>query len=264
MRVINLPGAGGGVAFANAVAQRGNDSSVLYAASPATTLRLAQGQFGHLTAQDVRWVGSVGAEYGILAVRNDSPWRSLGDLVEAWRLDPESLIVSGGSAVAGQDHMKILLLARRARIDPRRIRYVAFDGGGEAMTALLGGFVDVFSGEASEVEGQVEAGDVRVLAVLSGERLGGLLAGVPTARESGYDLEWITWRGFYVPGEVPDSAYDRWAEALDRLNESEPWQRAQAENRLRPFSMSGPQFEAFVMQQVREFREMSREIGLLR
>ncbi len=264
VRVINLPGAGGGVAFANAVTQRRDDPNVLYAASPATTLRLAQGQYGHLTEHDVRWVGGVGAEYGILAVQQDAPWRSLEDLVRAWRRDPSSLVVSGGSAVAGQDHMKILLLARRAGIDPRGIRYVAFDGGGEALTALLGGFVDVFSGEASEVEGQVEAGGVRLLAVLSEERLGGIFADVPTALESGYDLRWVTWRGFYVPGQVADSVYARWVDQLRRLNESEAWQRIQVENRLRPFTLGGADFEAFVMDQVREFRNLSRDIGLLR
>ena len=71
---VNMPGAGGGVAFAHAVAQREGDEGVLFAASPATTLRLAQGQFGPLRVEDVRWVGALGAEYGIVAVAADAPW----------------------------------------------------------------------------------------------------------------------------------------------------------------------------------------------
>lgn len=263
VRTTNVPGAGGGVAYARVVAQRGGDATVLVAASPSTTLRLAQGQYGSLTEDDVRWIGALGAEYGVLAVAADAPWRTLDDLLRIWRRDPGSLVVSGGSAVAGQDHMKVLLLAHRAGIDPRRIRYVPFDGGGEAMTALLGGFVQVFSGEGSEVEAQVAAGRLRVLAVLSPERVEGPLASVPTARESGIDVTWVTWRGFYVPGGIDDEQYRRWVDVLRRLAASEEWEEARALNRLQPFFMVGEEFASFVRAQVEDFRAMSREIGLI-
>ncbi len=263
VRTTNLPGAGGGVAFARMVSQRGDDPNVLIAASPSTTLRLAQGQYGPLTVDDVRWIGALGAEYGVLAVAANAPFRTLDDLLAAWRRDPASAVVSGGSAVAGQDHMKVLLLAHRAGIDPRRIRYVPFDGGGEAMTALLGDFVQVFSGEGSEVEGQVDAGRLRVLVVLSPERLEGPLASVPTARESGIDVTWVTWRGFYVPGEIDDGQYDRWVDVLDRVGQSNAWEEARAVTRLQPFFLVGDEFAAFVRAQVGDFQEMSREIGLI-
>lgn len=263
VRTTNLPGAGGGVAYARTVAQRGSDPNVLIAASPSTVLRLAQGQYGSLAEDDVRWVGALGAEYGVLAVAADAPWQTLGDLIDAWRSDASSVVVSGGSAVAGQDHMKVLLVAHAAGLDPRSIRYVPFDGGGEAMTALLGGFVQLFSGEASEVEGQVEAGRLRVLATLAPQRLEGALSNAPTARESGIDVTWTTWRGFYVPGELPDETYRRWVDVLTEVGTSPAWEAAREENRLQPFFMVGAEFEAFVYDQVRDFREMSREIGLL-
>lgn len=263
LRTTNLPGAGGGVAYARTVAQRREDPTVLVAASPSTTLRLAQRQYGRLTEDDVRWVGALGAEYGVLAVAADAPWRTLDDLLDAWRSDPTSLVVSGGSAVAGQDHMKVLLLAHRAGIDPRRIRYVPFDGGGEAMTALLGGFVQVFSGEASEVEGQVAAGRLRVLVVLAPERLSGPLAAVPTAREAGVDVTWVTWRGFYAPAGIDEARYRAWVELLRTVAASPEWDDARRTNRLEPFFLVGDPFDAFVRAQVRDFREMSREIGLI-
>jgi putative tricarboxylic transport membrane protein len=264
VRTTNRPGAGGGVAYAHAVTQRNSDPTVLFAASPSTTLRLAQGQYGTLTEHDVRWVGALGAEYGVLAVATDAPWGDLEDLLRAWRADPESVVVSGGSAVGGQDHMKVLLLAHRAGLDPRRIRYVPFDGGGEAMTALLGGFVQVFSGEGSEVEGQLAAGRMRVLTVLAPERLEGPLGGAPTAHESGVDVDWVTWRGFYAPGGIGDVRYAEWVEVLRRVGESPDWERARRVNRLEPFFLTGDEFQAFVQRQVRDFREMSREIGILR
>ncbi len=263
VRTSNVPGAGGGVAFARTVARRSDDANVLVAASPATVLRLAQRQFGDLTEDDVRWAGALGAEYGVLAVAADSPWQTLDDLLAAWRRDPASLVVSGGSAVAGQDHMKVLLLAHRAGIDPKRIRYVPFDGGGEAMTALLGGFVQVFSGEGSEVEGQVEAGRLRVLVTLSPERLEGPLADVPTAAESGLEVTWVTWRGFYVPPDISEAEYREWVRVLDIVGRSPEWAEARRSNRLQPFFMVGDDFSSFVHDQVRDFRAMSREIGLI-
>jgi putative tricarboxylic transport membrane protein len=264
VRTSNLPGAGGGVAYANTVVQRNEDPTLLVAASPSTTLRLAQGQYGSLTEDDVRWLGAVGAEFGVLAVAADAPWHDLTELLDAWRQAPETIVVSGGSAVAGQDHMKVLLLVHRAGLDPRRIRYVPFDGGGEAMTALLGGFVHVFSGEASEVEAQVDAGRLRVLTVLAPERVDGPLAAVPTAHEAGLDVDWVTWRGFYVPAGIDDTRYEAWVEALRQLGESEAWERARQANRLEPFFLVGPEFERFVRRQVDDFRAMSREIGLIR
>ena len=264
VRTTNVPGAGGGVAFARVVAQREDDPNVLIAASPSTTLRLAQRQYGDLSEDDVRWVGTLGAEYGVLAVAHDSPIRTVGDLVEAWRSDPSSIVVSGGSAVAGQDHMKVLLLAHRAGIDPRLIRYVPFDGGGEAMTALLGGFVHLFSGEGSEVEGQLGPGRLRALVVLAPERLSGPWADVPTAREAGFDVTWVTWRGFYAPGQISDERYAQWVETVRSVAESPEWASARRVNRLQEFFLVGEPFERFVRDQVEEFREMSREIGLIR
>jgi putative tricarboxylic transport membrane protein len=264
VRVINLPGAGGGIAFVNVATHRQRDSSVLIAASPSTTLNLAQGRYGSLTERDVRWVAAVGAEYGALAVQRDAPWATLDALIDDWRRDPARIIVGGGSAMASQDHMKVMLLAQSAGIDPRQVRYVPFDGGGEALTTLLGGFVQVFSGEASELSGHLRAGTIRVLAVLADHRLSDDLATVPTAREYGYDVTWVTWRGFYVPGGVSDSAYTRWVALATKAVMTPEWERARAVNRLEPFFMAGPSFEEFVYGQVESFRRISREIGLIR
>lgn len=264
MRVTNLPGAGGGIAFAHTVAQRSRDENLLVAASPATTLRLAQGQFAHLTEDDVRWVAAIGADYGVLAVAPDAPWNTLEELVREWRPDPARFVVAGGSAVAGMDHMKMLILGEEAGIDPLRIRYVAFDGGGEALTALLGGFVELLSTDASQVIPHLEAGTLKVLTILAPHRAGGILAEVPTARESGYAVDWITWRGFYVPKGISDEAYRRWVEVLTAVEGSEAWTRVRQASGLDPMLLTGSDFEAFVRAQVEEYREMSREIGLIR
>ena len=263
VQVTNIPGAGGGIALAHTVTQRGRDANLLVAASPSITLGLSQKRFGTLTERSVRWVAAIGSEAGVLVVRSDAPWETLTDLMGHWQDDPGAITVSGGSAVASQDHMKVLLVAREAGIPPRAVRYIPFDGGGEALTAMLGGFVDLFSGEVSEITGHLEAGTVRVIAVLSPERLGGDLGHIPTARESGYDVEWVTWRGFYAPAETADTTYERWVDTLTRLESSQEWAAVRTTNRLEPFFVAGEDFTRFINRQVVEFQSISREIGLI-
>jgi len=264
IRVTNMVGGGGGVAFAHVVTQRGSDPNLIVAASPATTVRLAQGQYGRYTERDVRWLGAVAADFGLVAVRADAPWRTLGELIEAWKADPSKIAVAGGSAVGGQDHMKVLLLARAAGIPPKSVRYVPFDGGGEALTALLGGFVQVFAGDASETRGQLEGGSVRVLATLSERRLGGPYQRIPTAKELGYEVSWVVWRGFYVGKDIPSEAYEYWTQALSRLARSPEWAKVLAQNSLEPLVQVGAPFHVFIDRQVAEFRRLSRELGLIR
>ena len=263
VRTTNMLGAGGGIAFAHMVSDRATDPDVLAGASPATTLRLAEGQYGHLTENDVRWLGAVGAEYGVFVVRADSPWETAQEFIAQWRADPGSIVVNGVSEILGQDHVKALLLARAAGIDPRAVRYVPFDGSGDAIAAVLGGFVDVYSGEESEVGPLVEAGELRVLTILSPERVEGTLASVPTATELGYPVEWVAWRGYYLPGGISDEQYDVWVQRLSRMVATDRWDAALTQARLRRYVMLGREFEAFVYAQVDEFRGLARDLGMI-
>lgn len=264
MRVENLPGAGGGIAFAHTVAELHGDEQVLVAASPSTTLRLAEGQFGDLRASDVRWVGAIAADFGVIAVRPDAPWRNLRELVEAWRSHPGDVVVAGGSAVGGQDHMRVLLLADAAGIDPRGIRYVPFDGGGEALTALLGGFVAVVPLDASEVLAHYQAGNLRLLAVLAPERLKDTFAEIPTAREQSYDVDSVVWRGFYAPSGIGEESYRRWVVAIEKVASSEAWVHLRTRYGLSPFYAGGEEFEEMVGTEVERFRKLTLRLGLIR
>jgi len=263
IRVTNMAGGGGGIAYAHTVTQRNNDDNLIVAASPATTLRLAQKQFEQFTEDDVRWLAALGAEYAVISVRSDSPFQNLDDLVNALREDPAAVNFGGGSAIGGQDHMKVLVLAQQAGLDPLSLKYTPFDGGGEAMTAMLGGFIDVFPGDISEVLGQAEAGDVRVIAVLAPERVPGPFEDVPTAREQGYDVEWVIFRGFYVPGNMSDAAYTWWVDAMKQVSESSEWATLRQQAGLEAYFIAGDDFEQFVDKQVATFRQLSLDLGLI-
>ena len=150
MQVTNMAGGGGGVAFAEVVNKRNDANNLIVAASSATSTRLAQGAYPGNTMDQVRWIGAVGADYGIVAVAKDSPVNTLPELLEIIKTDPSAVSIAGGSAVGGWDHLKILIAAKKFGIDDvRTIKYVAFDGGGEAVTQLLAGSVQAFTGDAA-------------------------------------------------------------------------------------------------------------------
>lgn len=265
VQVANKAGGGGAVAYAEVVTKRNDDNDLLVAASTATTTRLAQGQYSGFSADQVRWLGTLGADYGVIGVAKDSPYKTLGDLMAALKSDPSQVSIAGGSAVGGWDHLKVLIAAKAAGInDVRAIKYIAFQGGGEAVTQLVGGHVQAFTGDISEALGFMESGDLRVLAVLSPERLPGKLSDIPTAKEQGVDAVGANWRGFYAPGGMSDDAYAYWSQALVDLYASDEWKKVMTDNGLMPFGLSGAQLTEFVDKQVADIQTISREIGLIK
>jgi putative tricarboxylic transport membrane protein len=264
MQVTNLAGGGGGVAFAEVVNKRNDDNDLIVAASSATSTRLAQGAFPGNTMDQVRWVGSVGADYGVIAVAKDSPINTLPELMDKIKADPSSVSIAGGSAVGGWDHLKVLIAAKAAGIaDVTKVKYVAFDGGGEAVTQLLAGSVQAFTGDASESKGFVDSGDIKVIAVLAPERLPGGFADLPTAKEQGIEAVGANWRGFYAPGGMSDDAYAFWVDAIGKVYESDEWKAIMAQSGIAPLDLRGEDFQKFVAERVQETEDLSKEIGLI-
>ena len=264
VKVTNMPGGGGGVAFGYTVGKRNDDANLLVAASTATTSRLATNQFAGLTADQVRWVASLGADFGVIAVQADGPYKNLDDLMKAVKADPAKVAFGGGSAVGGWDHLKVLILAKAAGIkDAKTVKYVSFNSGGDALTQLLGGHVQAMTGDISEVKGQLAAGKVRAVAVLSPDRLP-TDPDIPTAKEQGYDAIGANWRGFYIPKGVSDDVHKTWGDLMAKLYESDEWKKAMEANGLAPFYNGGADFDDFVRKNIADIQELSREVGLLK
>lgn len=263
LRVLNMPGEGGGVAFARVVADMHGNERVIVAASPSTLLGLAQHRYGALREQDVRWVAAVGTERSVIAVRTEAPWKSLGDFVAAWRANPESITIGGTSAVGGGDHMKMLLLARAAGIDVRRVKYRSFDEEIEVVRALQAGAIQVYPADVSKILRQSQRNELRVIAVLGATRAPGTLSVVPTAREQGFDVVFTIWRGLYAPAGISDAAYALWVERINTMVQSPEWAALLARNGLTPFYLGGPDFARFVTDQTQAYRTISRQIGIV-
>jgi putative tricarboxylic transport membrane protein len=265
MQTVNMTGGGGGVAYAETVNKRNENNDLIIAASTATSTRLAQGAYPGNTKEQVRWLGTIGADYGVIVVSEKSDVASLPQLMDQIKADPKSVAFGGASATGGWDHLKVLIAADGAGItNLRGIKYVAFEGAGDAMTQLLGGTVQAITGDLSEVLGFVESGDVRVLAVMAKERLGGALAKFPTAYEQGIEVVGYNWRGFYAPGGMTDAAYDWWSKAIGDVYASAEWKGVMEQSGLAPLDLRGAEFDAFVGDSIDQVAKLSREIGLLK
>jgi putative tricarboxylic transport membrane protein len=265
MRVTYMPGGIGAVAYNAVVAQRPAEGNTIVAFSGGSLLNIAQGKFGRYSENDVRWLAGVGADYGAIVVAKDSPYRTLKDLMTAVKADPTKVVFGAGGTVGSQDWMKAALIAKAAGIDYKGMRFVAFEGGGEAVTALQGGHVQVYSGDASEAAEKLEAGSpLRVLAVMSDKRLPGRLADVPTAAEQGYDIQWPIIRGFYMGPKVSDADFKAWTDSFDKMMATPQFAKMRAERGLFPFDMTGPQLDAFVKKHVADYRKLAHEFGLVR
>ncbi|MCK8485407.1 tripartite tricarboxylate transporter substrate-binding protein [Aliiroseovarius sp. S2029] len=263
IQVTNMAGAGGGLAYNHVVSERNDDADLIVAASSATSTRLAQNAYAGMTADQVRFVGAIGADPGVIVVAADSPYQSLNDLIEAVKADPGGIAFAGGSAVGGFDHLKPLMILQRAGVeDVKAVKYIGVDGGADAITQTVGGFTQAMSGDMSEIVGFLKSGDVRAIAVLTEERVPGF-EDIPTAKEQGIDVVAVNWRGLYVPKGISDDDFQKWADRLQQVADSDEWKEAMAANGLAPFTKVGNDFQSYVDGVVSEIRALSKEIGVI-
>ncbi len=265
MRIVYMPGGVGAVAYNNIITQRPGDPGAIIAFSGGSLLNLSQGKFGKYTVDDVRWLAAIGADYGVAIVRNDSPHKDLKSLMAALKEDPTKIVLGAGGSVGGQDWMKAALTAKAAGVDYKRMRFVAFEGGGEAVTALRGGHIQAYMGDAAEAATLIDGGaPIRVLAVYHNERLPGKLSSVPTAAEQGYDIQWPIIRGFYVGPKVSDADYQWWVDAFKKTMASPGYAALQQQQGLFPFNLTGPELDKFVKERTKAYGELAASFGLIK
>ena len=264
MDIRYLPGGIGAVAWNSLVSQPRAKPNTLVAFSGGSLLNLAQGKFGKAKVGDVRWVAALGADYGMIAVRHDSPYKNLGDLLAALKRHPQQVLIGMSGTIGSQDWLKMALLVKSVGLDPKVLRFVALEGGGEAFTAMHANFVQVVSGDASEAQLYAASGNTRVLAVLSAQRLPGVLAQVPTAREQGVDLVWPVIRGVWMGPQVSDADYRQWVAAFDRVLAGPQYARLRTEAGLFPFALTGDALKTYVTKAVDDYGKRAAEFGLVR
>ncbi|GAA4317379.1 tripartite tricarboxylate transporter substrate binding protein [Streptomyces venetus] len=259
VQVFNLPGAGGTVGLQRLADERGNGDLALQMGLGVVGASHAAGS--RVTVTGTTPIARLIEEAGAVVVRADSPYRTIGALVDAWREDPGRLRVGGGSSVGGPDHLLPMELAQAVGIDPRKVRYVPYDGGGgDLLPALLEGRVDVATSGFGEFLDQRRAGRVRVLAV-TGERPVGVLPGVPTLKSAGIDLVFDNWRGIVAPPGISATDRRRWVEALTELHASRRWQEELRRHGWTDVFATGRAFESFLARQDAQVAGLVRRLG---
>jgi putative tricarboxylic transport membrane protein len=200
------------------------------------------------------------SEYNVFVLPESSPLKSMKDVVEQLKKDPGSVKWGGGSR-GSTEHIAAAMLAREVGVDPAKINYVAFRGGGEAVAAILGGNVTVGGSGYSEFQQYIEAGKMKPIAITSGARLKGL--NIPTMKEQGYNVEIGNWRGVYgAPGITADQR-KALTDVIVKATKTKTWAEAMEKNNWTAALLTGKEFEEFVDREFASLRATMVKAGMV-
>lgn len=262
--VTNRPGGGGRVSLEYLKAAKGRDD-VLSIFSPPLCLINLNGSTDLNYREDTTPIARLAVDYGCFAVKADSPYQNLNQLMDALKNDPNAAKIGGTSSAGSMDHIQFLKIARTAGVGRlKEITYEGFENGG-AVAQLMGNRVDVLSAGISDVMGVVESGDIRVLAVTSEERLEGeVISRMPTCKEQGIDASFSNWRGLFGPKDMPEYAVRYWEQVLEDMVQSKEWETVCQKYGWKMEYANHEDFEVFLAQADEEYAILLEEIGLLR
>lgn len=255
--VENIPGAAGTIGLARFIgAERGNGDAVLV--SGLIMLGGIVTNRSPVTLGDATPLARLTGEFEAIVVPAASKYQTLQDLLADFKARPESISWGGGSA-GGSDQILAGLIADAVGISPSRINYIAFSGGGESLSAIVGGQVTAGINGLAELAAQIEAGTVRALAISSGERLPGL--DVPTLREQGVDVEFENWRSLMAPPGIGRDERARLEGAIAAMVASTPWREALERYRWIDRFLAGEPFARYVASEEERVRDILRQFG---
>ena len=258
VQVQNLAGAGGTIALQKLVNYKGNGDLIQ---------QMGLGVVGSVytnkseaTLEQTTPLARLTEEPEIVVVSKDSPYQSFDQLLAAWKADPGKVSVGGGSSPGGPDHLAPMLMAQAAGIDPKQVNFVSFDGGGELLAAVLGNQVDFGVTGVGETKDQIEAGEIRALAVTSAEPVEGL--DVKTLKEQGVDLEFTNWRGWVAPPDLQEGDKEALIELATKMHDSQEWKDALTQNGWTDAFITGDEFGAFITSENQRVGDVLSELGL--
>ncbi|MFF8846196.1 Bug family tripartite tricarboxylate transporter substrate binding protein [Streptomyces sp. NPDC015127] len=258
VEVFNLPGAGGTVGLTRLVGEHGNGK---------LAMSMGLGVVGAVhtnkapkTLADTTPIARLTEEQDIVVVAKDSPYKTIDQLLDAWRKNPGKLAVGGGSSPGGPDHLAPMLMARAAGIEPKSVNYVPFDGGGELLASILGNKVAFGVSGVGEYLDQIKSGELRLLAVTGPLRVPGLDA--PTLREAGLDTDFTNWRGIVAPPGLSDAERDKLINLVTELHKSKQWKDSLKKNGWDDAFLTGDLFGDFLKEQDDEVDSVLKELGL--
>jgi putative tricarboxylic transport membrane protein len=258
-QVQNVPGAGGTVGLAQFASATSGDASQLIVGGYVMVGAILTNA-SPVSLADVTPIARLTGEAVGIAVSATSPIQTIGELVEMMKADPGAVSWGGGSA-GGVDHITVGLLAKAAGVDPTKINYVAFAGGGEALAAILGNQVTVGISGVGEFLPQVQAGTMRMLAVSTAEKWVGTDA--PTLMESGYDVNVQNWRMVAAAPGLSDEQKATVSADIEKMVNSAGWQSTLETKGWANTYLAGAEFDAQLAAEIEATTAVLKDIGLV-
>ncbi|MEU6994299.1 tripartite tricarboxylate transporter substrate binding protein [Streptomyces sp. NPDC046465] len=258
IEVFNLPGAGGTVGLTRLVGEHGNGKLAM--SMGLGVVGAARSNHSPKTLADTTPIARLTEEQDVVVVSKNSPYDTIGQLVDAWKMNPGKVTVGGGSSPGGPDHLAPMLMARAAGIEPKEVNYVPFDGGGELLASILGSKVAFGVSGVGEYLDQIKSGELRLLAVTGPKRVKGLDG--PTLKESGYDVDFTNWRGIVAPPGLTDAERKKLTGLVKKLHASKEWRASLKKNGWDDAFLTGDGFGDFLDAQDKRVVSVLKELGL--
>lgn len=260
VQVINVPGAGGTIGLAQFASQQKGKANALIVGGYVMVGAILTNK-SPVSLKDVTPIARLTGENEALVVPASSPLKSVADLVAALKKNPGAVSWGGGSA-GGVDHITAGLIAKAAGVDPTKINYIAFSGGGEALAAILGSQVTVGISGYGEFEAQIKAGTLRLLATSGDARIPGTDA--PTLKEAGLDVSVQNWRMIAAAPGLTDAQKAAVTADIQKLATSKTWQETLKTKGWQDTYLSGPAFEAQLAKDISATEAILKDIGLVK
>jgi putative tricarboxylic transport membrane protein len=196
-------------------------------------------------------------EYEVIVVPANSPHKTMADLVKAFKANPGGVSWGGGSA-GGTDHILAGLVAKATGVDPAKINYVAYKGGGEAVAAIVGGHVTAGISGLAEFEEQIKGGRMRALAVSSPSRL----ANISTLKEQGVDVDLANWRGVFGAAGITAAQRDALVKIIKGATDSPAWKATLEKFGWAPIFLGGDDYKKFIEEDTKRIAGIIDSLGI--
>lgn len=255
----NKNGAGGTLGLAQFANSSKGDVNALCVMGAIMVTGVVQNK-PQITLANVTPIARLYTEYNVIAVRKDSPHKTFADLMADFKMNPASVKWGGGSK-GSVDHIGTAELAGMAGVPAAKVNYVPFGGGGEVVSATLGGHITAITGGYAEIAKYIESGQFRVLAVGSPVRMAGIDA--PTLKEAGYDMQIGNWRGVYGAANLTPAQRKELTDAVVAATKTKGWQEALKTNAWSPSLITGDEFSKFVEDEHTRLRTLMTHVGLI-
>lgn len=257
-RIEHKGGAGGTVGLPLFVStKKGQDNAILVGGLVMIGAIIANNS--PVGMKDVVPIARLTGESQVIVVPAESPFKTLNDLVTALKADPGKVSFAGGSA-GGTDHILAGLVAKAVGVDPRRVAYVAYAGGGPAQAALLGNQVSAGVSGYGEFAEQIKAGKLRALAISSDKRIPGI--DVPTFKEQGIDVELFNWRGVFAAPGITDAQRAALISLIEKMANGPTWKKELETKDWTPILLTGDAFKKFVDDEMVRVTGILTDLGL--